>query len=412
MHITLLALALAVLCAHAEAAGTCIPRGNAEAVNRTWTAFQEYHQVLRELAKNAGDPNNLPATRDALAKASEFGRQFEGFSLSPYNTAFSPSLDQMIMFTNANYKEPGKGILAFNEHCNWLGGRLFEPEMGQLELIHEAVTYQERKKLGTGVRLPVYRVKNNLHYISGESADWYATYGYVQRDEVSTTKSLGIGLITQPVKIYARNESVKDFPSALCKLPDGELDLKQSQWAAAMIPELAEADDEASKATDKVQEVLGATSNGHPCEEVSVELPSSMTDRRVWAANSARTLKGATRIGSDREYEHLRNDISRLATAYHEMRNATVKMQEKVRSGAITPANLGDWTRMHFDVHEAEEQVILLVSAVALVLLAVVATAGIHLCNIERKKRVKRNLLKKYPDLNQMPLIERGLLLL
>ncbi len=357
---------------------------------------------------NSQGISGVPMVQTIMAKAKAFKTKFDGFELKEKNFHLTEDLGLGYIMRGFKYAA-SKLIHDMDEHCRWLGGELFAPSWQEAQGLPEFVA-SYGGKADTIVSLPAYKKDDKIiYYPSNKSAEWLTTFTGLKPADFSADNKKGIAISFQPMKFEDSTTSAI-AGQAICMFPTPR-SVRRLPYYNSVVDKAATNID-----TDKLSELITAVNDipdpANACLQISFSLPPIVNKYVTFAQQKSKALATKYRITSDEELNTRLEDINKTMQGINIMSD-TLKSIVDLYTGFAgqTPANHGDWSAVNFDLFEAEEQIILTLASIVLLESALLVTLAFRSCRDWQRRRRRRKLLTRYPNLGDMPLLERSKLM-
>ncbi len=399
--------------AAARAAEPCNPDVNEDELEAFQDDLSTHYTSLDVLHDLLTDITSIPSVKRLTSRYFAFTVTYRGYDILPENFLIDKDIGLFYLLSNDKYKEANQGIAAMENHCNWLGGEIFQPTFADTQGIPallESGGFDENMAL----RLPIYKNDTSvIFYPSGRSATWTTSMLFLKTTEVPTDEKQGVKATMAPLKLDATEATAKAVTATLCKLPSSSSERKLRVWGEMVEAILPEANSTGYTLREAISRLLQTTPPGKICDHLTLSLPTSLRRDLKKASSFMHTIM---RQSANTLSEKVIADI--LTDAQFSLQTtkkfiSAVKELANIRSTLLgmTQANHGDWRRLHFDFGEAEEQLLLIVTALLLLSLAALTYLSSKRISDWRARRRRQQLFRRYPNLNDMPLGLRATLL-
>ena len=367
-------------------------------------AYGAYADGLFAYIDKMEDPANTPYAKTLLDKTRQFENKFNKFTIEASNFLIERDLGLLYLLSNPEYA--GEKLDQADNHCRWMGGSLLAPDEPDLYKIRVLLYFNPTEN----VRLPV--MGNATHawfFPSGKSADWIVNFYYnIAFNELPTDNKLGIGISTRTPQVHIGN-AVKIHTAILCQLPSDAAIKSQKAWADIIYKRVL-AFNETRTTMESAYSALADTQlQVDICPDLLVSVPSAMQNP---TAHLTLAAMRRTKISSAADVKTVTDHIAATSMEMQKFLDALENLRHlQDTTLGMTPANNGDWTRIDFDLEEAEEQLIICLSALCSLFLITALHMVVRRTQEWRRTRIRRQLLARYPNIADMPMGERGRLL-
>ncbi len=379
------------------------------AVKAALDTFNQLDEAVEQLIRRIGLPINIPQVADIWNQRDNFEKAFPNYFLEPSMFYVHPErgLFATLGVSNADTKDFGNSI----NHCDWFGGRLYEPHFTAFPAIQNML----KKGRVTKLALPILKVDDDLKFIQSErKANWLKNLPGFKMTDVTTDNETGIVVdLEPPYTLTLKKAEFPDPRTTLCLLSSSENDLRQQ----ALSDEIAEAypDTKMSSLLKHCLSSLTTILKGprrYQCDIPSMGLTSVLADTVVDTKEWIEEINDLSYL-----HPHEFDDIiesTKTVTKGPYLLLQFIQHAEKLidRKVRFLPRNDGDWSQFEFQFSEVEEQIILILAASILL----IATGNIACCYCWRKTTIRarrqRVRARARANINNVPLVEQAALLL
>ena len=402
-------LLLLILTASANPTSTCL-RGvvDAPAIKRLVASVTDHHEALLGLAQRLRNPDNTPTIRTIISSDASFNQHFPKYHINVKPSIFfhHEELGFFALLSGSTTIDPD--LDKRREQCFFLGGTLFEPAFTHLVYVSEMLKERTSK-----IRLPLSKVtgKTAPAYIgSKHPVRWIKNVdGFILHD-LSTDDKTGIVIdLTSPYSAVVKKADFGSVTETLCKLPTTPLDTAHLETGKLLTEEVQKI------VLDNLNmKVSGLTTwkSSDDCFDFSLGLPPSFYTLQT-------RLNKETQIANTISWMRSRQgllDILQHSDSLRKAVNDITTFLDMVLALTSTttsflPRNDGDWTKMTFEITEAEEQIIATLTTLFLLTFGALATIAVRLLKNHRHSVRRRRIIQRHSNLNEIPLRERAKLL-
>jgi hypothetical protein len=397
-----------IICAFVAAchANTCTPimEGGSltTKVYKLGFAADDMHQAAMEYADFA----HYPMVKAIMTKAKAFKDKFTNYELDASLFRLTPDLGLNYILMSFGYRGTGAlGVHDMSTHCVWLGGKLFQPASLDIFLgVRDLFNSVDGVKYSDFI-IPVYKKDSEvLFYPSGNDASWITGVGQVPEDKINTDSKIGLNAKVQELSFLPVldakfcNISLCTFrtrPSVL-RIPDFS---RRILRAAAPLPDLMNA---LTTLTTALSEIPRPS---NPCDHLKFTFPHE--NRQDLLTFVSRGKPNYFTIQTENDLQQQIAKIEAMKMALRRMTALASEIHAQFNVTA-TQANNGDWSSLHFDIFEAEEQLILTLAGIICISISIHVFLLWKCFTAWRNRRLRRIILSKYPNIEQMPMLERS----
>ncbi len=395
MHLLfLIALLLASSATSQECTSTSALNSKLDLYQRQWQAINSLPDSMEDI-RSLGRVSGIYDLKQQFEQANTGARLDENdpvqFIVTPINLYV-----KLTGPTNAKISD-------FMKQCNFLNGKLFEPTpFTDQELLAKLEEHENRK-----IRIPIYlndTDSSNKRIVSAVT-NKVLTYATAMNfpDTISNDKDVGMVLsLPNPTAIRweTTEANVKKITTALCVLISAHSERMQEKWATFLRNAINENDATLiSKLNDKIKQIQG--------NKICRPLPKNMISYQPhMALNELEKMKTVEDIPTLQTLSDMARKLHPIFENFLNFLNDRVTEERD-----NTYYNHGDWTKMEFNPEEAEEQIIMLISGIW-VLTTIIFSSCLY-CIWKKFKTIRHrhHLRQQYPNVNDMPLVERASLL-
>ena len=373
------------------------------------TAYENQYFAFSSLPSKFNNPENIPYFQELLKSKEEFNAELDDLAFLAAgkkgdNIIAHPQLGVLLgIWTLQNTEYQSK-------LCGRLGGVLFEPDFTDIPVLCEQTIVKN------GIRLPIFLNNSKATYISGNEVGWIKKVEGLTIASISADEQIGFGLRCKDNKLTAKTtlDDIKDtFYSILCSIPYSAQDVIQNQYANEVQAELDNNKlGEIINTLDftRIKFTLLVTRKNVNCTVTDISIPEAETKILLFNEETEQ-LQNLKYVTNDREGQKLLLNIAQLAEQVKSMTQQLEDHYDFMMTDDVEPANHGDITRLDFNFSEVEEQIIIGLAGGVIILLSVLIYVGIRTTRNYLDNRRRTNLRRRHPDINDMPLAERSMLM-
>lgn len=407
-HLTTLLLPLLVTCLADHARASCQTSTNIDitALDNTMSSYRTLLDRLTTLTTDMKDVAKHPIPTALLAYSPTFEHIFNALLL-PKSFLLSEKLGMFVKLDGPASVD----IDAFIRQCDYLEGEVFE-------LSRFDIPDLKTMMLPSFHSIRVPWVHNNTltskiaSSITGREVPWAKHSGIRNLLTVSTDSAVGVVFTFDTngdtYSWTTTKAEVEKVDVALCSLPTTMADKMQSYWADS-ITHFSPSPKKITTIDAKLSTLRSSMASNSKCPGFSVGLPPFIRASHDSLESYFDSLGDATFIPSLSAVHAIERMAANLTDALTLFSDTLDKLQNFVdQDGALVSLNRGDWGDISFDITEGEEQIILSLGGGLVLVLVSFSILLIYCYKTRRRLNLRLRTHLRYPDPNDMPLVERA----